>query len=81
MKSFSTAIISDSVAFQSSLPAATAITGMCIGTLLGFSAATFKITNYNIFASTTLMCLDIFLYYSLVSARDPKSPLKCNYFL
>lgn len=73
MTSFSTAIISDSQSAASSLPAWNASVGWVLGIVMGLSAGIYQITNSNQALSMELFCLELFLHYTLVAARDPKS--------
>ena len=80
MKSFSSAIISDSQPCTNPmLPAWTASVGWGLGILLGSAIGIHRIVNSDIALSGLLLCFEIFLHYTLCTARDPKSTdLSCK---
>lgn len=79
MKSFSTAIISDSVHSKSPLPPLIALVGWAVGSLAGMSIGVYHHTGSGISLSVLFISLELIAHYTLVLARDPKSDdLSCK---
>ena len=77
MKSFSAAIISDSLPCESNiLPAWTAAVGWGVGIVVGMAASYYQFTNNSMALAVAFISLELALQYTLVTARDPSANLQ-----